>query len=78
MTPEDLKQTLDAMQQAAEAKPEQMPGLITGQIHDWIERTSEIRTTCKAIHDGLRHREIRIEIGKGQKTQVLTRGEVGC
>lgn len=77
MTPDVLNQTLDAMQQAAAGTPELMPGLITVQTSDWIERTSGVRATCKALHDGLRHRDIRIDIGAGQKTAVLTRAEAG-
>lgn len=75
MTPEELDERLDAMQAAAGQDDEMRPGLITVGTDDWIKSLSAIRPTCRALSDGLRHREIVISISSGNETAVLTRAQ---
>lgn len=77
MTPTELDDALDAVMQAAGGNADQMPGLITVQADDWIERTSAIGAKCARLDDGLRHRDIVIHIGAQQDTKVLTRAAAG-
>ena len=77
MTPTELDDTLDAMQQAAGGDADRMPGLITVQTDDWIDRLSAVGAKCARLDDGLRYRDIVIHIGSKQETKVLTRAEAG-
>lgn len=77
MTPTELDDALDAMQQVAGGDADRLPGLITVQANDWIERTSAVGATCARLDDGLRHRDIVIHIGAQQQTKLLTRVEAG-
>ena len=76
MTPDELNDRLDAMQAAA-TQDQDKPGLITVQTDDWIRVVSAVRATCKALSDGLRHRDIAIHIATNNETAVLTRAEAG-
>ncbi|MGU3455651.1 hypothetical protein ACLBV5_04995 [Brevundimonas sp. M1A4_2e] len=38
---------------------------------------SAVRATCAALNDGLRHRNMVIQVGSQQETKVLTRAEAG-
>lgn len=75
MTPEDLNDRLDAMIAAAGDDADKLPGLITVQTDDWINSVSGVKATCKALNDGLRHRDVVVQISTGARTEVLTRGE---
>ena len=77
MTADELNHTLDAMQQDAAGNADRMPGLITVQTADLIDRISDVRAKCSALHDGLRHRDVVIRIGAAEATKVLTRAEAG-
>ena len=77
MTPTELDDALDALQQAAGGDANRLPGLIGVQTDDWIARTSAVGAKCARLDDGLRHRDIQIHIGAQQKTTVLTRAEAG-
>ena len=77
MTPTELDDALDAMQQAAGGDANRLPGLITVQTDDWIDRLSAVGAKCARLDDGLRYRDIVIHIGAQQETKVLTRAEAG-
>lgn len=77
MTADELNQTLDAMLVDAAGNADLLPGLITAQTADWIDRLSDVRAKCSALHDGLRHRNVVIRIGAAEETKVLTRAEAG-
>ena len=77
MTLEELDAALDAMLQAAGDNPDLAPGLITVQTDDWIKDVSATGATCKALHDGLRYRDVVVQIGSTMETKVLTRAEAG-
>jgi hypothetical protein len=77
MTPDDLNDTLDAMAEAANGDPDRMPGLITVQTDAWINRLGAVRAKAASLQDGLRHRDIRIEIASTNATAVLSRAEAG-
>lgn len=74
MTPTELDDALDALQQAAGGDANRLPGLIGVQTD---ARTSAVGAKCARLDDGLRHRDIQIHIGAQQKTTVLTRAEAG-
>lgn len=78
MTPDELNDTLDAMQAAAAGNPELLPGLITVESSHWVQVMSAIKATCARLDDGLRHRNIRVAIGSQEKAGVLTRSEAGA
>lgn len=77
MTPTELDDALDAMQLAAAANPDLMPGLITVESNHWVQVLSDVRPTCARLDDGLRHRDIQIHVGSAQVTKLLTRAEAG-
>lgn len=77
MTPTELDDALDAMQLAAAANPDLMPGLITVGSNHWVQVLSAVRPTCARLDDGLRHRDIQIHVGSAQETKLLTRAEAG-
>lgn len=77
MTPDELNATLDAMQTAA-SDDSQKPGLITVQTDEWIERLSAMQPgRPQTIGDGIRIGDIKVAVGAGNETRVLTRGEAG-
>ncbi|WP_312687199.1 hypothetical protein [Brevundimonas nasdae] len=77
MTPDELNATLDAMQTAA-TDDSQKPGLIKVQTDEWIERLSAIQPgRPQTITDGIRIRDIKVAVGAGNETKVLTRSEAG-
>lgn len=63
------------MQQAAGDDPQQMPGLITINTDLWVKELADVRAPCKAIHDGMRHREVAVQVSSAAKTEVLTRAQ---
>lgn len=77
MTLDELDAALDAMLQAADDDPSLAPGLITVGTDDWITALSACRATCKALHDGLRYRDIVVLIGSTFQAAVLTRAAAG-
>ena len=74
MTHDELDQTVDRMFAAA-ASPEDQPGVVTVQTDDWLGVLSTVRATCASLQDGLRYREIRIEVSSQFGTRVLSRAE---
>lgn len=79
MTPEDLNARLDAMAAEANGDPGRMPGLITVQTDDWIERIATIdRPRPRTIADGIRIRDIKVAVSSTAETTVLTRAEAGA
>lgn len=78
MTPDELNDALDAMQAAAGDDADKTPGLIEIQTDDWINRLSAMPTgRPQTIVDGVRIRDIKVAIGAGNATRVLTRAEAG-
>lgn len=77
MTPNELDAALDAMAAAAGDSPDLTPGLITVESSHWVHVLSPIGATCARLDDGLRYRNIQIDIGSAQETKVLTRAEAG-
>lgn len=77
MAPDELDQILDRMQQDAAENPDAMPGLITVESGEWVNSLSWIRPTCAALHDGQRHRNIKIHISSSLATAVLPRSVAG-
>lgn len=77
MTPDELNAALDAVQTAA-SNDSQKPGLITVQTDEWIERLSAMQPgRPQTIADGIRIRDIKVAVGAGNETKVLTRAEAG-
>ena len=54
-----------------------MPGLITVQADHWINVLGVIGAKAATLADGLRYRNIKIEIAFANATAVLTRAEAG-
>lgn len=79
MTPTELDDALDAMELSARASgnPDLAPGLITVQTDHWIHVLGAIRAKAATLADGLRHREIKVEIASSNATVVLTRADAG-
>ena len=77
MTPDDLNDALDAMAAAAGDDPSNQPGLITAQADHWINVLGVIGATAATLADGLRYRNIKIEIASAKTTAVLTRTDAG-
>ena len=77
MTLDELNDKLDAMQEAAGDEPHQMPGLITINTDLWVKDLADMRAPCKAIHDGMRHRDVVVQVSSVAKTEVLTRAQAG-
>jgi hypothetical protein len=77
MTLDELNDTIDAMALAAAGDPHQLPGLITINTELWVKDLADMRAPCKALHDGMRHRDIVVHIFSTAKTEVLTRTEAG-
>lgn len=75
MTPDELNDQLDAMISAAGDDPAKLPGLITVQTDEWIKSLSAIRATCKALNDGLRYRDVVVQIATDYQTRVFMRSE---
>lgn len=75
MTPDQLNDALDAMATEADGDPDKMPGLITVRTDDWVGSLCEFRATCKALSDGMRHRDVVIHVASNLRTAVLTRVE---
>lgn len=76
MTADELNDHLDTMITAAGDDASRLPGLITVRTEDWIYGgTGDVRATCKALNDGLRHRDVVIKISTDFETKVLTRSE---
>lgn len=76
MTRDELDQTLDRM--AAEASgPEGQPGLVTVQTDDWLGSLSEVKVKCASLQDGMRYREVQIQVSSKFETRVLSRAEAG-
>lgn len=77
MTPDQLNDALDAMAAAAAGTPDHMPGLITVRTDDWVGSLRDFRGTCKALSDGMRHRDVVIHVASNHRTAVLTRADAG-
>ena len=76
MTRDDLDQTLDRM--AAEATaPEGQPGLVTVQTDNWLGSLSGVKVKCASLQDGMRYREIQLQVSSQFETRVLSRAEAG-
>ena len=76
MTHDELDRTLDRMFSAA-ASPDDQPGVVTVQTDEWLGVLSTVRATCASLQDGLRYREIQVEVSSQFETRVLTRTEAG-
>ena len=77
MTPDELNDHLDAMAREAADKADLMPGLITVQADHWINVLGVIGAKAATLADGLRYRNIKIEIALANTTTVLTRADAG-
>ena len=77
MTPDELNDALDAMAAAAGDDTLKQPGLITVQADHWINVLGVIGAKAATLADGLRYRNIKIEIALGNTTALLTRTEAG-
>lgn len=77
MTPAELNAQMDAMTAAANGVSEALPGLITVQTDTWIQSLWALRPTCAALSDGLRHRNIQVQIASTFEIRLLTRSEAG-
>ncbi len=76
MTRDDLDQTLYRM--ATEATtPEGQPGLVTVQTDDWLGSLSGVKVKCVSLQDGMRYREIQLQVSSQFETRVLSRAEAG-
>lgn len=62
MTPAELDEILDTMAKGAAGEPSLMPGLITIRTDDWVGELRDFRATCTALSDGMRHRDIQIQL----------------
>ena len=78
MTPDDLNDALDAMAAAAGDDPSKQPGLITVQADHWINVLGVIGAKAATLADGLRYRNIQVEIALSNTTSVVTRPEAGA
>ena len=76
MTHDELDRTLDRMFSAA-ASPDDQPGVVTVQTDEWLGVLSTVRATCASLQDGLRYREIQVEVSSQFETRVLSRAEAG-
>ena len=77
MTPDELNDRLDAMALEAADNAGLMPGLITVQADHWINVLGVIGAKAATLADGLRYRNIKIEIASANATIVLTRTDAG-
>jgi hypothetical protein len=78
MRPDELNDTLDAMQAAAGGDADKAPGLIEAQTDNWINSLSTMPTgRPQTIVDGVRIRDIKVAIGASSETRVLTCAEAG-
>ena len=77
MTPDELNDRLDAMALEAEDNADLMLGLITVQADHWINVLGVVGAKAATLADGLRYRNIKIEIALANTTSVLTRTEAG-
>ena len=77
MTPDELNDSLDAMEQAAAGDPQLLPGLITISTEHWVKDLADMRAPCSALHDGMRHREVVVQVSSDARTEVLTRDQAG-
>ena len=74
MTRDDLDQTLDRM---AATAPELQPGLVTVQTDDWLGSLSGVKVKCASLQDGMRYREVQVQVSSQFETRVLSRAEAG-
>lgn len=77
MTRDELDQTLDRMAADASA-PEGQPGLVTVQIDDWLGSLSGVKVKCASLQDGMRYRDIQLQVSSKFETEVLSRAEAGA
>lgn len=77
MTLDELNDRLDAMEQGAGGDAQQMPGLITINSDLWVKDLADMRAPCKALHDGMRYREVVVQVSSDAKAAVLTRAQAG-
>lgn len=77
MTPDQLTEALDAMQQAAGGDPERLPGLITAHSAEWCNSLYAVERITKTLDEGIRHRGIKVMVSSLFETRVLTRAEAG-
>lgn len=77
MTLDELNDKLDAMAEAAASDPQQAPGLIRINSDLRVKDLTDVRAPCSAIDEGMRHRDVVLQVSSGAKTEVLTRLEAG-
>lgn len=77
MTLDELNNKLDAMASAGADDPDLLPGLITINTDLWVKDLADMRAPCSAIHDGMRHRDVVVQVSSASKTEVLTRAQAG-
>ena len=79
MTPPELDDILDTMAATAASAgdPDLGPGLVTVESTHWVNVLSDVRATCAALHDGLRHRNIQVQVSSTHETRVLSRRDAG-
>lgn len=76
MTPDELHAALDAMNAAADDADK--PGLIEVQTDHWIGGLDALQTARpKTLVDGIRIRDIKVAVGAGVATRILTRAQAG-
>lgn len=77
MTLDQLNDSLDGMEQAAGGDASLMAGLITINAELWVRELAEMRAPCKALHDGMRYRDVVVHISSQAQTAVLSRTQAG-
>lgn len=77
MTLDELNDSLEAMELAAAGVPQRLPGLITINTDLWVNDLADMRAPCKALHDGMRYRDVVVHISSDARTEVLTRAQAG-
>lgn len=75
MSPDDLRNAIDAMAAAAGDNPDLLPGLIEVSSNDWCDALYQIERTAKTLDEGIRHRGLKVVVSSLFKTRVLTRVE---
>lgn len=73
MTPDELNDRLDAMALEAAGTAGLMPGLITMQAEQWINVLGVIGAKAATLADGLRYRNIKVEIALSNATAASSR-----
>ena len=77
MTPDELNDRLDALALEAAENADLMPGLVTVQADHWINVLGVVGAKAATLADGLRYRNIKMEIALANTPAVLTRTDAG-